>query len=58
MTEQECIQWVSENLPFAMKSKKGKLMYPFKSAYFAREIEKTLGKSLFELLEVKNQSRN
>ena len=50
MTEEQCIKWVQKHLPFAMKSKKGKLMYPFKSVYFAREIEKNLGKDLFKLL--------
>ena len=50
MTEQECIKWAQGHLPFAMRSKKGKLMFPFKSSYFAREIEKALGKDLFKLL--------
>jgi len=50
MTEQECIKWVQEHMPFAMKSKKGKMMYPFKSVYFAREIEKHLGKDLYKML--------
>ena len=53
MTEQKCIKWVQENLPFAMKSKKGKLQYPFKSDYFAREIEQNLGKELYKLLNQK-----
>ena len=51
MTQQECIKWVQEHLPFAMRSKKGKLQYPFKAAYYAREIEKNLGKALYKLIE-------
>jgi hypothetical protein len=50
MTEQECIKWVQEHLPFAMRSKKGKVVYPFKAVYYAREIENELGKDLFKLL--------
>ena len=56
MTEQECIKWVQYHLPFAMENKKGKLVYPFKAAHYAREIEEHLGKDLFELLkEVKHE---
>jgi len=50
MTEEQCINWVAENLPFVMKGKQGKLQYPFKSHHVAREIEKNLGKDLFKLL--------
>jgi hypothetical protein len=53
MTEQECIKWVQEHLPFAMRSKKGKVVYPFKAARYAREIEERLGKDLYELLNQK-----
>ena len=56
MTEQECIKWVQENLPFLMKSKKGKLQYPFKAAYFAREIERHLGEELYKLLSEQQET--
>lgn len=53
MTEQECIKWVQRNLPFAIRSKKGKLIYPFKAAYIARDIENHLGEKLFKLIREK-----
>jgi hypothetical protein len=49
-TEDLCIEWVRSKLPFLIRSKKGKLQYPFKAAYAARMIEENLGKELFKLL--------
>jgi hypothetical protein len=53
MTEQECIKWVQENIPFLIRSKRGKVQYPFASNYAARVIEENLGKELFKLLNQK-----
>jgi hypothetical protein len=53
MTEQQCIEWVRQNMPFAVKpSKKAKttMIYPYTSYHSQQQVAECIGKELFKLL--------
>ena len=53
-TEQEAIEWVSKNIPFAVKSarKNAKYMFtsPFSSGHASTQVINCLGKELFKVI--------
>jgi hypothetical protein len=53
MNERECIEWVMNNMPFAVKPiKKAKteLIYPYTSYHSQQQVARCIGEQLFKLL--------